>query len=117
MTLKADTFRSLNPESLCELAHVHDAPRFYARPIQLLMRIVHFPEHSYYANEDSRQMAIITLGIGGYIVKREGIAALEKSCFTAVCNLRLHSPIAPYSLRQLKCKSLVHEEVSVAYGL
>jgi hypothetical protein len=62
-------------------------------------------------------MAIITLRIGGYIVKREGIAALEKSCFTAVCSLRFYSPTAPYSLRKLKCKSAVHQEVAVAYGI
>jgi hypothetical protein len=62
-------------------------------------------------------MAIITLRIGGYIVKREGIAALEKSCFTAVCSPRLYSPIAPYSSRRLKCISVMHEVVSVAYGL
>jgi hypothetical protein len=62
-------------------------------------------------------MAIITLGIGGYIVKREGITALEKSCFTAVCSLRFYFPIAPYSSRKLKCKSVVHDEVPVAYGV
>jgi hypothetical protein len=40
-------------------------------------------------------MAIITLRIGGHIVTREGTAALEKSCFVALCSLRFYSPTAP----------------------
>jgi len=62
-------------------------------------------------------MAIITLRTGGYVVKREGTAAIEQSCFTAECSLRFYSPIVPYSSRKLKCKSVMHEQVSVAYGL
>jgi len=55
-------------------------------------------------------MTVITLEIGGNIVKREGIAALQKSRFTAVRSLRFCFPIALYSSWKLKCKCVMHED-------
>ena len=37
-------------------------------------------------------MAIVIPAIGGYIVKRQAIAALEKSRLAALCSLRFFNP-------------------------
>jgi hypothetical protein len=62
-------------------------------------------------------MAIITLGTGGYIVKREGIADLQNHVSRLNTVSGITPPLYLYSSRKLKCKSVMHEQVSVAYGL